>query len=798
MRAVDAVRRWLAWPMWALVAAALLLSGVQLLVEQPLLLGYGLIMMAAIVLVADPRRVGGLMVLLAVVGALVPLLDGPDVEGYWARYPWMLAFGALAVWLSAIEQRRIRRAGDSSRLLHDILEATNQPVFAKRFDQGPDGEGRYVLGNGAWRRVMGARGENALGLTDADLFDPEVLPVLRSADEAVLRSRAPMTLEEKVGSTPDRIRTFLVTKFPLLGEDGDAWGVGGIATDVTARKRMEERLVAVFDESPVAAVRFAIDADRRARVVAANEAVSELLGTQLSGLGPEALDGFIHPEDRTEAWGGLGSVIAGDGPLSARELRLVDVHGRTHWVRMSASAIGEPDHNGSTEVVVQMLDLTDRKELEAALTSKALTDPVTGLPNRHAVNDRLATAVSRLRRHPGVVCVLFCDLDHFKNVNDAYGHQVGDLLLAEVALRLSGALRPEDTVGRLGGDEFVVVCEGFTDPTEAAMLALRLQERLHLPWAHGDHQFVPTASIGVAFTSDPDAEPGDLLRQADIAMYRAKDSGRSRIEIYDRSLDDELALALSVQQRLREALAGDGLVLHYQPVVRLSDGAVVGCEALLRMRDGLGGLLPPDSFLPHAEASGLIGAVGAWVLDRAFVDVRRWHDAGHRVDVGVNLSPTQLARAGFADDFFARMAAHGVDPSWVVAEVTETALMSESSVAYRALADLHDRGVRIALDDFGTGYSSLSWLHRFPVDIVKIDKSFVQSMVTDHRRAVVVRAVLDIADEIGLGVVAEGVETDVERQVLLELGCATAQGWLFGRAVEVEAAFPDLAAVQAP
>jgi diguanylate cyclase (GGDEF)-like protein len=435
---------------------------------------------------------------------------------------------------------------------------------------------------------------------------------------------------------------------------------------------------------------------------------------------------------------------------------------------------------------VQFDDITARKDAEAALTEKALTDSVTGLPNRYALTDRLGTALHRLSRRPGVVCVLFCDLDHFKQVNDAFGHQVGDLLLTEVAARLSSVLRPEDSVGRQGGDEFVVVCEGLQDPTDAALLAVRLQERLHAPWRYGDHVFLPTASIGIAHTTDAHTDPGDLLRRADVAMYRAKDSGRDRIETYDRSLDEELSTALEMQQRLRTALRDDGLVLHYQPVVRLDNGLVVGAEALVRMRDGDGGLLGPDLFLPHAEASGLIGDVGTWVAERAMADLRRWHDAGLAMDVGINISPTQLNRPGLATAVLGAATRHDIDPAHVVVEVTETALVSESSMALASLVELHAAGVRIALDDFGTGYSSLSWLHQFPVDIVKIDKSFVQTVLTDHRRAVIVRALLDVTDETGLGVVAEGVETEQQRAFLAELGCETAQGWLFGRPVPAQ------------
>jgi len=469
-----------------------------------------------------------------------------------------------------------------------------------------------------------------------------------------------------------------------------------------------------------------------------------------------------------------------------REIRLRPTSGEQRWAVVAVSAVGAPDSLGNQELIVQFDDITARKSAEDALSERALTDSVTGLPNRYAVADRLSTAVARLARTPGHVCVLFCDLDHFKQVNDVFGHHVGDMLLRDVGRRFRSAIRPQDTVGRIGGDEFVVVCEGFDDAAEAASLAVRLQEQLREPWRHGDQEFVPTASIGIAVTADPYASTTDLLRMADVAMYRAKDSGRDRIETYDRSLDEELAETVAVQQQLRHALQGDGLVLHYQPIVDIDDGDPVAVEALVRMKDGDGGLLGPDRFLTHAEASGLIAGVGTWVLRQALHDLAAWRAAGRDIAVSVNVSPTQLMRAGFADQVLALTREYGVPTHRLVVEVTETALVGDDEVVRAALNDLHTAGIRIALDDFGTGYSSLSWLHRFPVDIVKIDRSFVHTLTSDHVRAVVVRAVLDIAAETGLVVVAEGVETEEQRRALVELGCTRAQGWLFGRAVAAD------------
>jgi diguanylate cyclase (GGDEF)-like protein len=789
-----AVGRFVAWPFWGLLLLAAGLVLLQARVDQPLSLMLGVVVISAVVLLADPWRVAALSAAIGVLGVVVPWVDPTPLPGYWSRFAWYPVVVLFAVLLAVVEQRRLQRARANSRLLRGFLDATDQPVFVKSYETG--GQPTYVLTNQAWSDATGVADPS--GRSDVDLFPDELARIVAAADADVLRTGSAITVEEHIGPEPGGERPYLVTKFPLVDEDGKPWAVGGIATDLSDLRRAERRMAAVFDESPVAAVRLLLGPDG-VSVLQSNEAAEELLGMPLDGMDQAALRRFIHPEDLAQVWSGLASVVAIGGDLtSARELRLVDLRGGTHWVRVSASQVGRPDPLGAVEVVVQMADLTELRALETALTSRSLTDPVTGLPNRAAVNDRLATAIARLRRGAGAVSAIFCDLDRFKQVNDVYGHQVGDLLLAEVAGRLRAALRPEDTVGRIGGDEFVVVCEGLADPRDAALLAVRMQEHLAAPWRHADLVFTPTASIGVAVTTDPATDPVDLLRQADVAMYRAKDSGRARIETYDRSLDDDLAEALAMQQRLRDALADDGFVLHYQPVVLLGSGQVLGAEALVRMKDPEGGLLGPDRFLPHAEAHGLIGAVGDWVVERALTDRAAWVRAGISVDVGVNVSPSQLARPGFAADLLARVAAHATDPARLLVEITETALMVEGTSS-DALQELHDAGVRIALDDFGTGYSSLSWLHRFPVDIVKIDKSFVQAMLHDHRRAVVVRALLDIADEIGLGVVAEGVETEQQAALLRELGCEAAQGWLFGRPVPADdPAWAALAGLPAP
>ena len=315
-----------------------------------------------------------------------------------------------------------------------------------------------------------------------------------------------------------------------------------------------------------------------------------------------------------------------------------------------------------------------------------------------------------------------------------------------------------------------------------------LQDRLGAPWAHGGQVFRPEMSIGVAITSDADITVDELLRRADLAMYEAKDAGRNRIEVYQRSVDDEIQRAVAIQHDLRKAIDASGLVVHYQPIVRLSDESVVGAEALVRMRSADGGLLLPAAFVPQAEATGLVVPMGAWVLRRALADLRKWRERGFEYVVAVNVSQWQHREEGFASFVLDQAEVADVNPTWLVVEVTETALIHDPVRSGRELAVLSQAGVGVALDDFGTGYSSLSWLTQLPVTTVKIDASFTAELGVDERKGAIVRALVEVSHDLGLNVIAEGVETREQYDRLLELGCDQGQGYLFGVPTTVDEA----------
>ena len=430
-------------------------------------------------------------------------------------------------------------------------------------------------------------------------------------------------------------------------------------------------------------------------------------------------------------------------------------------------------------------------ENQARLEHQTLHDPLTGLANRVLLLDRLEHAVNASARRSTRPAVLFMDLDYFKSVNDASGHSAGDQLLAEVAERLRAVIRPNDTVARLGGDEFVVLCEDLADPLhEAKAVAQRIAKGLEPPFSVGGREVFVAASIGIAPSAAGDSAER-LMARADQAMYRAKKLGRGRVEVYDPAVDQLVTRHAELSTAMHHALSDGQLHVVYQPVVDLGVQRLVAREALLRWNHPKFGNVPPAEFIPLAEETGLIIEIGRWVLRQACLDCAQWRGQGHtEVAVAVNVSGRQLESTGFEEDVASVLDKAGIEPDALTLEVTETLLMSGRAEARAVLERIRATGVRIAVDDFGTGYSSLSWLARLPLDIMKVDRSFIASLGLKDRESAIVEAMIHLAHTLGLSVVAEGVETDSQLSRLTNLGCDGAQGFLLGYPEELDSG-PD-------
>jgi diguanylate cyclase (GGDEF)-like protein/PAS domain S-box-containing protein len=432
-------------------------------------------------------------------------------------------------------------------------------------------------------------------------------------------------------------------------------------------------------------------------------------------------------------------------------------------------------------------DISRYKDYEARLEFLANHDPLTGLPNRVLLHDRLDEAISRARRNGELVCVMFIDLDHFKVVNDSLGHAVGDRLLKEVSMRLLACVRDSDTVARLGGDEFTFVLEGLRGTEEAAVIAQKLLQRLDTPIAIDEHQLYAAASVGISFYPQDGDDVATLLQHADTAMYRAKEEGRDRYKFFSSDMNLRAQEFMVMANSLHVAVERDELFLEYQPRVDLASGKIVAVEALVRWRHPELGRIPPDRFIPLAEETGIINAVGDWVLRNACTQGRRWHDAGYPLRMAVNLSTRQFRRPDFVSRLQSTLMQTGFRPDMLDVEITESLMMHDPDSARRTLEEFSRCGIKIALDDFGTGYSSLSYLKRFPIDCVKIDRSFIHDIPDDPDSVAIVRTIIAMATSLRLSLVAEGVETERQRAHLRGEGCQEAQGFHFSRPVSAAA-----------
>ena len=531
--------------------------------------------------------------------------------------------------------------------------------------------------------------------------------------------------------------------------------------------------------------------------------VSKLLGvTQDDWLAdPNCWRDHLHPEDREHVWREYRHAYRTHVPL-AHEYRMVHEDGTVKWIMEQAFPVR--DEHGSPWLFQGVLfDITERKKAEEQITFLAYHDKLTGLPNRALFEEMLEMSISRARRHDLGVGVLFLDLDNFKLVNDSLGHQAGDLLLQQLAERLLGCTRETDLVARQGGDEFLLLLSDIergakpvTGECDAAMavaesVARRVHESLQLPFDLGGAEFFASGSVGISLFPQDALDAHSLLKNADSAMYQSKRFDPGGYMIYATGGEDPME-KLSLTTRLRRAVEQEHWVLHYQPLIDLSNGKLVGVEALVRWQDPTGGIVAPGEFIPLAEELGLIEAIGDWVIDEMALQQSKWVAQGLDLEVSFNLSPRQLWSSHLAEKILNKLRSAGVDPRKVVVEVTESTAMADPDRTQKILSELHAWGLTLAIDDFGTGYSSLARLKHMPVDILKIDQAFVRNVDKDPGLAGMVRAMISLAQNLQMTPLAEGIETTGEFVFLRSNGCRLAQGFHFSQPVPA-AEIPALA-----
>jgi diguanylate cyclase (GGDEF)-like protein/PAS domain S-box-containing protein len=670
-------------------------------------------------------------------------------------------------------------------LWHQIADATQ--------------EGIWTVDPGGRTTFVNRRAAELVGVAAAELVGrPAAASALFGAPDPVASATTDLLAgalghQELHARRPDGTDAWLdVATSPILGADGEF--LGGLATilDVSARVRLEHE-VAALGTWHRAIVDHALDVvaaiTAEGIITYVTPSAEHLFGRSKSDLEGSRLAGLVFNEDQERVRRALDRAAARPAQGVAFDARFVRADGTFHWVEaVATSLLGEPEVR---RVIVHGRDVTERRLASARLNHLSLHDPLTGLPNRSLLRDRISHALAGCARAGTHVAVCFVGIDRLNLVNIAFGHRAGDELLADVAVRLRRGVRGGDSVARFGGDEFTLVLEGAATPSEAHQSAQRvLDATFSAPFTVQGSEFHVSASMGVAVGHHRNTVDR-LLAGADAAMQLAKRKGGARMEVHERGVRSAVTARIGLEAAMRRALDDDQFAVAYQPVVSVADRHVIGAEALVRWVHPVRGVILPSAFIALAEETGLVEPIGAIVFEKACAELRRIHDAhpGVPFSMSVNVSTAQLG-CHRTPRFLHGAERLGVDPAGLVLEITEYSAVHDDEDMLASLQWLRAHGVRVAVDDFGTGYSSLSYVKTLPIDIVKIDRSFVSGLGIRARDTAIVQAIVSMAAALGLGVVAEGVETEQQLAVLADLGCPDAQGYLFGRPVLAGAGSP--------
>jgi len=675
----------------------------------------------------------------------------------------------------------------SERAHAELAVKQSEEKFSKAFHSSPLAiaitssiDESFVEVNDAFTTLSGYSREEAIGRTSIELrlwADPDLR---QKMGKALSETGSARDFHTQFRTKSGELRDGLITA-EMIELQGRRC-VLSLVVDITERVRAEEAMKA-SEEYFRSLIEKSSDVilvlNSQVEVSYASPSVTRVMGYK-----PEDIQGlngltFVHADDLPETAESFKRSLEGTNEDVPIEFRGRHADGEYRVLEAMSRRI--VDATGEPSVVVNFRDISEKKRAEEKIRFMAYHDALTGLPNRDLLQDRMDLAISQARRAEEELAVIYVDLDRFKNVNDAIGHSGGDELLTEIASRLSHCTRDGDTLARIGGDEFVVLVPRIATVQDAAEVARHILEALRRPVILHGEEFRTTASIGLAVFPEDGHDAATLIRNADVAMYRAKEKGRDNMQMYTASMNAAILERLSIERDLLRAIENQEFTLYYQPIVNASSFTIVGAEALIRWRHPQRGLMAPDTFIPVAEDSGLILKIGTWVLETACRQGAGWERAHPGFVVAVNVSARQLREAGFVALIRDSIWATGISPEALELELTETAAMESPERIGRSLAALKDMGVKPVIDDFGTGYSSLSHLKRLPVTKLKIDKSFTQDVTSDPNDAAIASATIAMAHSLGLIVTAEGVETSEQCEFYQKLQCDELQGYLFGK-----------------
>ena len=677
-----------------------------------------------------------------------------------------------------LEERQEELARQSS-FLHTLIDTIPDLIWLK------DIEGKYLACNPMFERLYNAREADIVGKSDFDFVEPELAEFFRANDRLAIEEGGSRSNEEFLRFADGSYEGFFDTiKTPMKNSSGEVIGVLGIARDITDRKHKEDALRRKDADLGAAQALAHIGSwrlDVFQNTLEWSDETYRIFGIEIgTPLDYEMFLSRIHPDDLEKvdyAW-----KAALNGSAYQIEHRIV-VDGEIKWVRENARL--ETDSAGNLVTGVGMVQLiTERKLYEERLETLANYDLLTGLANRALLMSHLQNAIDQARRMKTQIALIMFDLDRFKDINDSYGHGAGDELLKLVATRFTSRLREGDLIGRLGGDEFAVILENLAQPEDAGRLAKEMIEALGQEYKLSAGAMIHIgASAGIALFPNHGDDAHTLLQHADAALYKSKSEGRGTYYYYTDELTESARKRIECETRLRRAIANDEFEVYYQPQVHLLTGRIVGAEALVRWNDPERGNVPPSEFIPVAEETGLIREIGEWVLNETCRQGKVWLDAGHRLTLAVNLSAHQVRHQDIPKMVETALKKSGFAPNRLELELTESALMERQEEAVAMMHALRAHGIRLAIDDFGTGYSSLSYLKRFPIDVLKIDKSFIDDIPYDQDNMAIVTAIIAMGEALGFQILAEGTEREEQIAFLREKGCTMYQGYFKSRPV---------------